>query len=58
MRSERWEYKVVTVTPSIWGEFRPDEVTETLNREERDGWELVNSLLYGVVVTLFLKRPL
>ncbi len=57
MASEGWEYKVVTVTPSIWGEFRPDEVTESLNAEGREGWELVNALLYGMVVTLFFKRP-
>ena len=57
MASERWEYKVATVTPSIWGEFRPDEVAERLNIEGEARWELVNALLYGVVVTLFLKRP-
>ncbi len=57
MSVERWEYKVMTVTPSIWGEFRHDEVAEVLNKEGRDGWELVNSLLYGMVITLFFKRP-
>ena len=55
--SERWEYKVIDVTPQIAG--RPGEkVEETLNQMGREGWELVSALRASLLdpPRLYLKR--
>lgn len=55
--SERWEYKVIDVTPQIAG--RPGEkVEETLNQMGGEGWELVAALRASLLepTRLYLKR--
>ena len=55
--SERWEYKVIDVTPQIAG--RPGEkVEETLNQMGREGWELVSALRASLLepTRLYLNR--
>jgi hypothetical protein len=56
----RWEYKVlnVSVTWRSWRRSQWDQsLTETLNREGMQGWELVNSQWTGMQLNLIMKRP-
>ncbi|MBN8922687.1 MAG: hypothetical protein BGP10_10735 [Rhodanobacter sp. 68-29] len=61
--SGSWEYKVVTVKREGFfvSTHTPEDerLTEVLNREGAQGWELVNASIptYMSPVTLFLKRP-
>ena len=56
MSNERWEYKVMLAPVSVWGTSKPELVTEALNREGMQGWELVNVIQHGTRLNLFLKR--
>ena len=56
MSNERWEYKVMLAPVSIWGLTKPDRVTEALNKEGMQGWELVNAVQQGTRLNLYLKR--
>ena len=56
MSHERWEYKVTQAPVSVWGTRRPEQMTEALNKEGQQGWELVNTLYYGMKIHFFLKR--
>ena len=56
MSHERWEYKVVQAPVSVWGTSKPEQMAEALNKEGQQGWELVNTLYYGMKVHFFLKR--
>lgn len=53
---DRWEYKVIQVPVTVWGTSKPEVMAETLNREGQQGWELVNTLYYGMKVHFFMKR--
>lgn len=59
MNHERWEHKVVSLSlglrllRSTWTEH----VTEAMNREGMQGWQLVTAQLMGMQMTLFFKRP-
>ncbi|MCX7562861.1 DUF4177 domain-containing protein [Xanthomonadaceae bacterium XH05] len=57
MSNERWEYKVIQAPTSTWGTSTPELMTDALNKEGQQGWELVSTVYYGVKVHLFLKRP-
>ncbi len=57
MSHERWEYKVVQAPVSVWGTSKPEHMAEALNKEGQQGWELVNTLYYGMKIHFFLKRP-
>lgn len=56
MTVERWEYKVIPAPISFWGTSKPDRMTEALNKEGQQGWELVNVVTYGIQLHFFLKR--
>ena len=56
MANPRWEYKVVQAPVSWAGTLDNAKAAEVLNREGQQGWELVNALLHGMRVHLFLKR--
>ncbi|MCB1567985.1 MAG: DUF4177 domain-containing protein [Xanthomonadales bacterium] len=56
MSNDRWEYKVVLAPSTIWGASKPKHMTEALNREGAQGWELVNATLVGMRLHFFLKR--
>jgi hypothetical protein len=53
---DRWEYKVIQAPVTVWGTSKPEVMAETLNREGQQGWELVNTLYYGMKVHFFMKR--
>ncbi len=64
MHEHRWEYKVIDVKTDfvLFGSaLKAERLTETLNREGVQGWELVNAVqnsLSGLAqIKLFLKRP-
>lgn len=58
MSNERWEYKVVPGPVSVWGTVKPEKLTEALNREGQQGWELVAVTQNAMhQINLFLKRP-
>lgn len=55
--NERWEYRVIDITPQIAG--RPGEKIEsTLNEMGTEGWELVAALRSNLMepTRLYLKR--
>ncbi len=60
MNHSRWEYKVLNVSVT-WRALRRSQwdqlVTETLNREGMQGWELVNAHWAGMQLNLIMKRP-
>ena len=56
MSNERWEYKVMPAPVSAWGTSKPEQMAEALNKEGQQGWELVNTLYYGMKIHFFLKR--
>ena len=56
MSNERWEYKVMHAPASVWGTSKPEQMTEALNREGQQGWELVNAVLHNLKLHFFLKR--
>ena len=39
--SSSFEYQVVEIKPGTWGGFKAETVQDTLAREGRRGWELV-----------------
>ncbi|MCK9537676.1 DUF4177 domain-containing protein [Dokdonella sp.] len=56
MANPRWEYKVVQASVSWTGTIKPEQMAEVLNREGQQGWELVNTVLYGMRLHFILKR--
>lgn len=57
MNDERWEYKVMKAPTSVWGTVEIETLTESLNKEGQQGWELVSvSLASSLHMCLFLKR--
>ncbi|MEZ5545013.1 MAG: DUF4177 domain-containing protein [Lysobacteraceae bacterium] len=57
MSHDRWEYKVIPAPASIWGTSKPEKMTEALNKEGQQGWELVNVVMHGIQLHFFFKRP-
>ncbi len=57
--SRRWDYRTVRIKPSLLGTFDTETLDAALQREGRDGWELVNALQTGPLqpILLFFKRP-
>ena len=55
--NERWEYKVIDITPQITGN-PGQKVEETLNQMGQEGWELVAALRCSLMepTRLYLKR--
>lgn len=56
MSNERWEYKVIVAPLSLWGASKPEQLTEVLNREGLQNWELVSVAQHGTRLHCFLKR--
>lgn len=57
MHSDRWEYKVEDLVPGFLNRnLQPTAMTEALNREGAQGWELVNVVQVGLKMKLFFKR--
>lgn len=55
----RYEYKVVTLTASIWrgkAEQIDNSFSSQLNQQGMLGWDLVGVTPYGTGVKAFLKR--
>ena len=57
MHDRKWQYKVETIKMNSFSAVKNDVVIQDkLNRFGMEGWELVNTLVYGASVKLFLKR--
>ncbi len=59
MSERRWQYKVLTIKISTFSSQakRDDQLTEALNRQALDGWELVTvNHPYGGYPTLYLRK--
>lgn len=57
MHDRKWQYKVETVKMNSFSIVKSDaQLEERLMRLGMEGWELVNSIVYGASVKLFLKR--
>ena len=56
MSDERWGYKVLPAPTSLWGSSKPERMSEVLNKEGLQGWELVSVTMLGQQVCFFLKR--
>lgn len=57
MASERWEYRVEDLKYGFLGRaMQAEALTETLNRQGAQGWELVNVVMYGAQMKAFFKR--
>ena len=46
--NERWEYKVIDITPQITGN-PGQKVEETLNQMGQEGWELTAALRWSLL---------
>lgn len=57
MRTDRWEYKCEELKPGfLFRNMVAEKITDTLNREGAQGWELVNVVTFGAGVKVFYKR--
>lgn len=57
MHGERWDYKVIDIKAGfLFKELEAANLTETLNREGMQGWELVNVVSIAGTMKAFFKR--
>jgi len=52
--SDRWNYQVVEVKPTLLGGHKAETLQEELNRQGRLGWELVNIVVPTVASAALL----
>lgn len=57
--SDRWNYHVVEVKPTLMGGHKAEALQEELNRQGRSGWELVDIVVPSMAspALLVFKRP-
>ena len=55
-----WEYKVIEGSSAIGGTFTGKNLTEELNKQGNEGWELILITFdsFEQPLTIFFKRPM
>jgi hypothetical protein len=58
MNDKRWQYKVFTFKLNVFKSPQKTDalIEERLARLGMEGWELVNSAVYGQYIRFFMKR--
>lgn len=57
MHAQRWDYKVIDIKAGfLFKELQAENLTESLNREGLQGWELVNVVAVAGTMKAFFKR--
>ncbi len=46
----RWTYLVIDLPASLWGNVKAEALQEELNKQGRQGWELVNFVMSTGVI--------